>query len=55
MHLRNRETQKVLSGLKRSGFLCLVRKPHFVEGVDMDELERKVDALIEDMKRRECE
>ncbi|MEX0385828.1 hypothetical protein [Spiribacter onubensis] len=53
MHLRNREAQKVLSGLKGSGHFCVVRKPNSVKGLNVEELERRVDALIDEMREKQ--
>ena len=50
MHLRNSEAQKVLSGLIRSGHFLIVKKPRDVKGLDVEELERRIDEVIADMK-----
>jgi len=50
MHLRNRQVQKTLHGLRQSGHLVVVCKPGEIEGVSYSEVQQRIADVIEEMR-----
>jgi len=50
MHLRNRQVQKTLHGLRQSGHLVVVCKPGEIEGVSYSEVQQRINDVIEEMR-----
>jgi len=50
MHLRSKQVQKTIHGLRDTGHLVIVCKPDEIEGLPYSEVQARVERMIEGMK-----
>jgi len=55
MHLRSKQVQKTIHGLRDTGHLVIVCKPGEIEGLPYSEVHARVEQMIEGMKERRDE